>query len=303
MTERITEGRNPKSMALDAMSPLEIVDLMNDEDRGVVGAVRAERERIARGIEILESVLAAGGRVFFVGAGTSGRLGTLEAAECPPTFGTDPERIRAIMAGGREALWRSVEGAEDRAEDGAEAVARVGVESGDGVIGIAASGVTPFVLAAMEEAMRRGARTVLVTCNPALSVPIHPDLVIAPLVGPEVVTGSTRLKSGTATKMILNMLTTGAMVRLGKVFSNLMVDLRPTSRKLRERAVRILREMTGLGEAEAVQTLERADWRVKVALLMALLGVKRERAEELLRESGGRLREVVGSTPGASRPE
>ena len=239
-----TEQANPRSRNLDQLSPLAIVSLMNREDRQVLAAVGRVRRQIARAVEVIVTSLERGGRLFFIGAGTSGRLGVMEAAECPPTFGTPPSMVQAIIAGGQTSVFRSREGAEDRTDEGRRAIRR-SVRAGDVVVGISASGVSPFVRAALAEARRRKARTVLLAMNPRSPVGRLADLVITPRVGPEILAGSTRLKAGSATKMILNMLTTASMVRLGKVYGNLMVDLRPTSRKLRARALRLVQKLAG----------------------------------------------------------
>jgi N-acetylmuramic acid 6-phosphate etherase len=262
-----TEERNPRSLKLDRLSLSRAVALMIDEESRIGTALRKERRHIQRGIELVVAALHRGGRLVYVGAGTSGRLGMLDAAECPPTFRLPPERVQGIIAGGQTALWRSVEGAEDSAQAGASAITWRGVNERDVVFGIAASGRTPFVWGALNAAKERGARTVLLCFNPKLEIPksLRPDVVIAPDVGPEVLTGSTRLKAGTATKIVLNTLTTLAMVRLGKVVSNLMIDLNASNRKLRERAVRIVQAVTGADASAAQAALEKSKWIVKSA--------------------------------------
>ncbi len=295
---RLTERRNPRTARIDAASPLEIVDIIAAEDAAVPGVVHRAREPIARAIELIEAAFRAGGRLVYVGAGTSGRLGVLDAAECPPTFGSPPEMVVAVIAGGPEALVRSIEGAEDDAGAAVAAMDQRGVSAADVVVGIAASGTTPYVRAALERARERGARTVLVTCSePPASLRDACDAVIFLPVGPEVVTGSTRMKAGTATKLVLNTLTTGAMIRLGKVYGNLMVDLRAWNDKLVDRSQRIVMETTGLGRAEAREVLAAAQGSVKTAIVMARRGVSREEAERLLREHGGHLRPIVGDPP------
>lgn len=263
-----TERRNPRSMTLDRLSVEKAVGVMIDEDATIASAIRPHGKSIARLVRLVARALSAGGRLIYVGAGTSGRLGVLDASECPPTFRTPPEWVQGIIAGGVQALWLSVEGAEDDVEGGARAVAFRKVGEHDVVVGIAASGRTPYVWGALAEARRRGAATALVCCNPHLRFPSgsKPDVVIDPDVGPEVLTGSTRLKSGTATKLILNMVTTLAMTQLGKVVSNLMVDLNPSNTKLRDRAIRIVQEITGCERAVAQLALEAAGWVVKDAL-------------------------------------
>jgi N-acetylmuramic acid 6-phosphate etherase len=257
-----TEQRNPRSRNLDRMPLAKAVALMIREESLANTAVFKERRKIARAVEIIARSLRRGGRLIYAGAGTSGRLGVLDASECPPTFRLPPDRVQGIIAGGRAALWKSVEGAEDDAAAGAAAIICRGVNKNDVVIGIAASGRTPFVWGALEAAAKRGARTLLLCCNPRLEIPAarRPTLVIAPDTGPEVLTGSTRLKAGTATKLILNMLSTLAMVRLGKVRSNLMVDLNASNEKLRDRAVRIVQSLTGAPPAAARAALEKASW-------------------------------------------
>ncbi len=286
----LTEQRNPRTARIDGLSVPEILDLIHREDATVARAVAAERRNLARGVEILVARLRRGGRVFFVGAGTSGRLGVLEAAELPPTFDTPPALAQAVMAGGPACVWASREGAEDRAGDGALQVRRRRVRPGDVVVGIAASGVTPFVHGALAEAKRRGAGRILVTCNRRGVPEGAADVRIAPLVGPEVIAGSTRLRAGTATKMVLNALTVAAMIRLGKVYGNLMVDLQARSDKLAARARRIVRELAGVSERGAARALRAAGGRAKVAVVMLRRGVARAEAESLLAAAGGMLR-------------
>ena len=259
-----TEQRNPRSMRLDEMSNAAAVELMLREDRLITTALLAERGKIERGVEFIVRSFRRGGRLFYVGAGTSGRLGVLDASECPPTFRTDPEMVQGIIAGGQTAIWQAVEGAEDDPSAGARAMDFRGVTKGDTVVGIAASGRTPFVWGALREAKRRGATTILLCFNPHLVIPRHdrPSLVLAPKIGPEILTGSTRLKSGTATKLVLNIFTTLAMVRMGKVLGNLMVDVKASNVKLRDRAVRIVRELTGADYAAAEAALLRTDWKI-----------------------------------------
>ena len=262
-----TEERNPRSLKLDRLPLSRAVALMIDEESRVEEALRKESRNIRRGVELVVAAFRQGGRLFYVGAGTSGRLGVLDASECPPTFRVSPEMVQGIMAGGQQALWSSLEDVEDKPQAGAAAIAYRGVNGRDVVVGIAASGRTPFVWGALRAAKERGARTVLLCFNPNLEISkaMRPDVVIAPNAGPEVLTGSTRLKAGTATKIVLNMLTTLAMVRMGKVASNLMVDLNASNRKLRERAVRIVQAVTGAGAASAQATLEKSKWIVKSA--------------------------------------
>src|SRR3989338_6824837 len=266
-----TEQTHPRSADLDRLSPEQLIALMNREDARVVRAVARSRRAIARAIELIAHGLRCGGRLFFLGAGTSGRLGVIEAAECPPTFHTKPSLVQAFIAGGRRAVFRSQEGAEDRGRD-ARALVRQRIHTGDVVVGIAASGVTPFVTDGLREAATLGAGTILVTYNPLSTTPAH--IRIALSVGPEVLTGSTRLKAGTATKLVLNMLTLGAMVQLGKTYGNLMVDVRPPPRKLRARAQQLIQRVGRCSEREAVDLLTAAHGRVKCAILMAAQGVR-----------------------------
>jgi len=288
-----TEKRNPRSRGLDRRSMLEIVDLISAEDAKVAVAVGRQRRAIARALDLIVERLRLGGRLFYVGAGTSGRLGVLDAAECPPTFGTPPRMVQGIIAGGRRALVRSVEGAEDRPEDGAAAVRRRRVGAKDAVVGIAACGITPFVRGALGQARRAGAATVFVICAPEAKRYAIADVVINPVVGPEVVTGSTRMKAGTATKLVLNTLTTAAMIRLGKVYDNLMVDLRATNAKLRDRAERIVMAATGLGRPQARTLLRKARGWAKVAILMHFRKVGFREACRRLDRSGGFLRDAI----------
>ena len=295
---RLTERRNPRSHTIDTASPLEIVDLIGAEDATVPAAVALARGEIARAIELAEAAFRAGGRLLYVGAGTSGRLGVLDAAECPPTFGTPPEMVVGIIAGGYPALVRSVEGAEDDVSTGRGEMDASRVGADDLVIGIAASGTTPFVGAALSRAQTLGARTAFVSCSqPPKQLRETCDVCITVLVGPEIVTGSTRMKAGTATKLVLNTITTGAMIRMGKIYGNLMVDLRAWNEKLVDRSQRIVMETTGLARDEARGVIEAADGQVKTAIVMARRGVSRTEAERLLEEHSGRLREVVGDPP------
>jgi N-acetylmuramic acid 6-phosphate etherase len=295
---RLTERRNPRTADIDLASPLEIVDLINAEDRTVADAVASQREAIARAVERAEMTFRSGGRLFYVGAGTSGRLGVLDASECPPTYGTDPEMVQGIIAGGTPALTSAQEGAEDKLDAARIDLEARGVRAGDFVVGIAASGTTPYVRTALEHARSVGARTAIVACSPPpANVLAAADIAIVAVTGPEVVTGSTRLKAGTATKLILNMITTGAMIRLGKTYGNLMVDLRSWNDKLVDRSQRILMETTRLGRDESRAVLDAAGGSVKTAIVMARRGVSREDAERLLAEHAGRLRAVVGDPP------
>ena len=293
---RLTEQRNPASQRIDELDPLGIVDLINAEDRRVAEAVGEEREAIARALELAEAAFRAGGRLIYVGAGTSGRLGVLDAAEMPPTYGTDPAMVRGVIAGGYDALVRAQEGAEDHPADGAAAMDDLEVRARDFVLGIATSGTTPYVHGAVERARARGARTGFLLCtHPSPELVAKVDVVIAPLVGPEVITGSTRMKAGTATKLVLNTITTGAMVRLGKVYGNLMVDLQVTCAKLQDRGERILQEMLDVDRATATELLDGASGHVKTALVMGRLDVDADEARRRLEEASGVIANVVGS--------
>lgn len=288
--ERLTERFNPRTAEIDRASTREIVALLNAEDRTVADAVAAESDAIAAVVDEVAARLRAGGRLFYVGAGTSGRLGVLDAAECPPTFGTHPDTVQGIVAGGADALVRAIEGAEDDADAGRNAIAEAGIGRADYVLGIAASGTTPFVRAALEAALDAGAGTGLLSCTePAADLASRVDHRITPLTGPEAIAGSTRLKAGTATKLVLNTVTTGAMIRIGKVYGNLMVDLRATSAKLVDRSLRIVEALTGLGRAEAMTLLAEADGRVKTALAMYGMEVGREEADRRLESCDGAL--------------
>ena len=268
------------------------------EDAAVPMAVHGQREAIARAIEEAEATFRRGGRLFYVGAGTSGRLGVLDASEMPPTYGTNPEMVQGIIAGGSAALTRSQEGAEDTIENAVKDLDQRGVRAGDFVIGIAASGTTPYVRRALEHARSIGARTALVACSPPpAEARAAADILIQPITGPEVVTGSTRMKAGTATKLVLNTITSGAMIRLGKTFGNLMVDLRATNEKLRDRSERIMVEVCGVGRDEARDLLKRGGGVVKTAIAMHFLGASREEAERALAKSGGVIRNAIGRNP------
>lgn len=289
-----TEAINPQSLDLDQAPIADIVDLMVNEDRKVVTAVQRERERIANGVQMIAESLRKGGRLIFVGAGTSGRLGVVEAAEMAPTFGFPAARARAIMAGGKEAMFVPKEGVEDDYEEGARAVARLRPEKHDVVIGISASGVTPFVRGALTRARKAGLRIIFVTCWPGNELQNFVDLLIAPDVGPEVLTGSTRLKAGTATKMVLNMLTTIAMVRIGKTYGNLMVGLQTTSQKEKDRGRRIIAMATGLDADAAAKLLKASKNDVKAAIVMHKTGLSLSKAQARLRKANDSIREATG---------
>jgi N-acetylmuramic acid 6-phosphate etherase len=294
----LTEASNPASESIDQLDALGLVAVMHAEDEKAVAAVKAAAAEVARTMDRAAKAFQAGGRLIYVGAGTSGRLGVLDASECPPTFNTPPSMVVGLIAGGREALVRAIEGAEDRADQGVADLARLEPGSADLVIGIATSGRTPYVIGALDEARRSGATAVALVCNQPSVLDAHADWVIPLLVGPEVISGSTRLKAGTATKLVLNMISTGAMVRIGKTFGNRMIDLQPTNEKLRIRTRRILRELTGLDDAGAASLLEAAGGRLKPALVASLAGVDLERAESLLERHHGRVRDAVRAVTG-----
>jgi N-acetylmuramic acid 6-phosphate etherase len=289
-----TEAINAATLGIDKLSVHDIVDLVFAEDRKVVAAVHREREPIAHGVEIVTTALRKGGRIFLVGAGTSGRLGVLEAAEMPPTFGTPPTMVQAIMAGGQAAMFKAREGVEDHFDDGARSMARVHVAKRDVIIGVSASGLTQFVRGALTAARNAGARIIFVTCWPGTELHSFVDLIIAPEVGPEVIAGSTRLKAGTATKMVLNMLTTIAMIRIGKTYGNLMVDVQTGSEKLKDRARRIVAMVTGVDADEAGDWLRRARWNVKIAIVMQKTGLTYAQSTRRLRRAHDSIREAIG---------
>jgi N-acetylmuramic acid 6-phosphate etherase len=290
----LTEQVNPNSHNLDQMTALEMVDLFNREDAQTIAAIASARMALANAIERTAEALRRGGRLFYVGAGTSGRLGVLDAAECPPTFCTPPELVQGIIAGGAAALVRSSEGLEDQAEDGAAAIAQRHIRAVDVVVGIAAGGTTPYVHGALRAAHQRGATTVFIACVPTEQVHLaEANIDIRLLVGPEVLAGSTRLKAGTATKLALNILSTGVMVKLGKVYGNRMVDVAVTNTKLQDRAIRILQDLTDLNREEAATLLEQSNYQVKLALLMHWTGLDREAGDRLLANHQGNLRQAV----------
>jgi N-acetylmuramic acid 6-phosphate etherase len=289
----LTEQRLPESMNLDAMSIEEAVAVMNEQDRIAVEAVARERASVAGAIELVVSAFNRGGRLIYAGAGTSGRLGVLDASECPPTFRTDPQMVQGLIAGGPEAMFRAKEGAEDSPQAGAADIDALQVSTKDLVMGIATGGTTPYVHGALNRAKALGARTIFFSCVQPVANEPPTDVTIRPLTGPEVLTGSTRLKAGTATKLVLNQITTIAMVQLGKCYENLMVDLRATNTKLWDRGARIIRMITGLDRDSAMALLKRADGHVKLAIVMHQRGATIEEATELLRAAGGRLREIA----------
>jgi N-acetylmuramic acid 6-phosphate etherase len=289
----LTEQANPLSTHLDQLSALELVDLFNQEDQRTLAAIAAAREPLAQAIDATAEALGQGGRLFYVGAGTSGRLGVLDAAECPPTFCTPPELVQGIIAGGANALVKSSEGLEDVAADGAAAMAHHQVQAPDVVVGITAGGTTPYVQGALEAAQQQGATTVFIACVPAEQVPSPAAIDIRLVVGPEILAGSTRLKAGTVTKMALNILSTGVMVQLGKVYGNRMVDVAVTNTKLRDRALRILCDVTGLDRMAASDLLDRSGQQVKLALMMHLGQVDAATAAQRLQQCQGHLRQAL----------
>jgi N-acetylmuramic acid 6-phosphate etherase len=289
-----TEAINPVSLAVDKTPVTEIVDMIINEDRKVIAAVQKERERIAHGVEIITQALKKGGRIIFIGAGTSGRLGVVEASEMPPTFGTAPTLVQAIMAGGQDAVFKAKEGVEDNYEEGARSIARLRLGRKDVVIGVSASGMTPFVRGGLTRARKVGSKIIFVTCWPGSELQNFVDLQIAPAVGPEIIAGSTRLKAGTATKMVLNMLTTISMIKVGKTYGNLMVDVKTGSEKLKDRARRIIGVVTGLGYEEADALLKRAKWNVKAAIVMQKTGLTLPQALKRLKSSDDLVRDAIG---------
>jgi N-acetylmuramic acid 6-phosphate etherase len=289
-----TEAINPSTLDIDKLPADEVIELMINEDRKMLAAVQKEKARIAMGADLIAAALRKGGRVVFVGAGTSGRLGVLESAEMPPTFSTDPDLVQAIMAGGQGAILRAKEGVEDNYEEGARAVNRLRPTKKDVVIGVSASGMTQFVRGALTRARKAGARIIFVTCDPGTELQTFVDLTIAPGVGPEIIAGSTRLKAGTATKLVLNMLTTTAMIRIGKTYGNLMVDVQTGSEKLKDRARRIVNIVTGLEYDEADKLLKKANWNVKAAIVMQKTGLSYVKALSRLRRTHDSMRDAIG---------
>ncbi|HGJ67647.1 TPA: N-acetylmuramic acid 6-phosphate etherase [bacterium] len=291
----ITEQRNENSFNIDSKSVEEIIEIFNNEDQKAVNAVIREKENIAKAVNIIVDAFKNGGRLFYVGAGTSGRLGVLDSAECPPTFGVGRELVQGIIAGGNEALVRSIEGAEDRAEDGASAIKDRGITSKDVVVGIASSGRTPYVIGALQEAKKIGAKTVFLLCNPLRKEMPFVDVFITPIVGPEIITGSTRLKAGTATKLILNMLSSISMIKIGKVYNNLMVDVQAWNEKLVDRSERLIVELGKVDRNKARELLKMSKGSAKIAIVMARRNVSYDEAISLLNENDGFLRNIVDS--------
>lgn len=288
-----TEQRNPNTMNIDTLSTLDMVKLINQEDHRVAEAVAEVTDKIAEAIDVIADRLSKGGRLIYCGAGTSGRLGILDAVECPPTYSTEPEMVQALMAGGYPAIFKAVEGAEDSKELGVQDMQNIQFGAGDVLVGIAASGRTPYVLGCMEYAKELGAPTVSVTCCPGSVLDNFADIGIAPCPGPEVITGSTRMKSGTAQKMVLNMLSTGSMIKLGKVYGNLMVDVKPSNEKLIRRCVTIVCNATECDDATATAALEACGYRPKTAIVMVLCGVGAEEAKAMLDKADGRVAKVL----------
>lgn len=289
-----TEQNNPDSIAIDQMEPIEIARLMNLEDHKVLQAVDKVLPAIAQAIQTVTQRIENGGRLIYIGAGTSGRLGVLDASECPPTFNTPPSLVVGLIAGGQRALTTAIEGAEDNAQAGAEDLRGVNLSPSDVVCGIATSGRTPYVLGALTYARTIQAATIGVTCNEVSELSTVCDILIAPVVGPEILSGSTRLKAGTATKLVLNMISTGTMIRIGKTYGNWMVDLRATNVKLKDRSIRIVSGITGLGRNESELLLAACDGEVKTAIVSHTLRISKQAAQERLLESGGRLRSALG---------
>jgi N-acetylmuramic acid 6-phosphate etherase len=293
MDHLTTEQNNPESVAVDQMDPIQIAMLMNREDLKVVAAVERVLPDIARAIEMVTERVQAGGRLIYIGAGTSGRLGVLDASECPPTFNTPPALVVGLIAGGHRALTNAIEGAEDNRQAGEEDLRGVELDAKDVVCGIATSGRTPYVLGGLAYAQSLGAVTLGVTCNEVSELSEVSDVLIAPVVGPEILSGSTRLKAGTATKMVLNMISTGTMIRIGKTYGNWMVDLRATNVKLKDRSIRIVSGITGLDRERAESLLARCDGEVKTAIVSQALGVEKIEAQRRLKVAGGRLRAAI----------
>ena len=294
MESTLTEERNPLTTNIDTLPTLDMLALINAEDQKVALAVRDELPNIATAVDAISARMQRGGRLIYIGAGTSGRLGVLDASECPPTFGTPPDLVVGLIAGGDVALTDAIEGAEDDRIGGAHEIAELDVSEKDSVVSIAASGRTPYAIGGLEEAKKRGALTVSIACNRPSPLEELAEIGIAPIVGPEVVSGSTRLKAGTAQKMVLNMISTGVMIRLGKTYSNLMVDVQPTNVKLRQRARRIVAEAAGLSLEEATKILQDCDGEVKTAIVAVLANVSPQVARQRLHETGGFVRKAIG---------
>ncbi|TGQ68411.1 MAG: N-acetylmuramic acid 6-phosphate etherase [Mesorhizobium sp.] len=293
----VSEGRNPRTMDIDLLATIDVLRRINDEDRIVPAAVEKVVPEIAAAVDRIVRAFQKGARLIYMGAGTSGRLGVLDASECPPTFGVPEGMVVGLIAGGSDALVRSLEGAEDDPKMGAKALQEIGLTPDDVIVGIAVSGRTPYVIGGLTYAKQVGATTVALSCNPASTIAGIADIAISPVVGPEVLTGSTRLKSGTAQKLVLNMLSTASMIRIGKSYQNLMVDLNPSNRKLVARAIRIVMQTTGCTAAQARQALERTGNDVKLSILMTTTGLDVEAARAALGRAGGFLRKAIGDRP------
>ncbi|WEX11250.1 N-acetylmuramic acid 6-phosphate etherase [Chelativorans sp. AA-79] len=298
----VSEGRNPRTMDIDLLPTVEVLRKINNEDKAVAEAVEKVIPDVAAAVDRIVGAFQKGARLIYMGAGTSGRLGVLDASECPPTFGVPEEMVVGLIAGGPEALVRSIEGAEDDTEEGAEALRQIGLRADDVVVGIAVSGRTPYVIGGLGYAKQIGATTVALSCNPASIIAGIADIAISPVVGPEALTGSTRLKSGTAQKLVLNMLSTASMIRIGKSYQNLMVDVNPSNRKLVARAIRIVMQAAGCTAEEARQALARTGNDVKLAILVVMTGMGPDEAQETLRNAGGFLRRAIGDKGGVTPP-
>ena len=297
LKELTTEARNPASEVLDRLDSLELVRLINSEDAKIAAAVAAEEQTIAQAIDVIANRLTHGGRLIYIGAGTSGRLGVLDASECPPTFNADPKQVVGLIAGGQRAMFRAVEGAEDSPTMAADDLQAIDLCSHDVLVGIATSGRTPYVIGALDYARSQGAYTIGLTCNRDALLSSRVELCITPVVGPEVLSGSTRMKAGTATKMVLNMLTTGAMVRMGKTYGNLMVDLQATNIKLLERTQRIVSHVTNLPPDAAIELLQKCDGELKTAIVSHRLGASPDDARHRLHAAHGHLRRALEGVP------
>lgn len=293
LSKLVTEGRNPDTMNIDGVDTLGIVTMINEEDKKVPKAIEAVKEDIARAIDIIAERLSRGGRLLYMGAGTSGRLGIVDASECPPTYGVSPDMVQGIIAGGYTAIFKAVEGAEDNRELGKKDLIEKNLTENDVVCGIAASGRTPYVIGGMEYAKEKGAAVICVTMNPESEMARLADVPIAVVVGPEAIMGSTRMKAGTAQKLVLNMLTTGAMIKLGKVYSNLMVDVQSTNEKLIARAKRIVMLAAEVTEEEAADALDKTNYDVKLAIFTLLTGLDTEKAREVLVENKGYIKKAI----------
>ncbi len=296
LTQLVTESRNSASADIDTLSTLDMLSVINQEDQKVALAVQAQLPQIAQAVDAITSAFAQGGRLIYIGAGTSGRLGILDASECPPTYGSDPDMVVGLIAGGHQAILKAVENAEDKPQLGQADLEQLQLNHNDVVVGIAASGRTPYVLGGLNYANQIGATTVAIACNPSCAMGELANIFIAPIVGPEVVTGSSRMKAGSAQKLILNMLTTGAMIRSGKVFGNLMVDVEATNAKLIQRQTNIVVEATGVTEQQAEQALNACQRHCKTAILMLLADIDAEQAQQRLKQHHGFIRAALKSS-------